>query len=375
MILRETGRTQEMAAGVLGISDLFQKNCTEILQKIFLYLDPRSLHSSRQVCQQWNIFILSSVWGSRSGFNSLQRRLHYNWLNKEPELLNVAATEGVYGLRALTDNCLVVSDVDGGAKVIDLVSQEILAHLNHPDIVYEAVITETWIITANRGLTYIWNRETFEKMQALYANSFDFVAAETGDRALYVSFSNVDDLTLYKTSPEKSQEEKILVIPEMVQNSLLFKNDDTLSLVTVDMKTQFFRIYEVLKGDVVTRTFGDAERDSIVCSLSVSRSHLISVHWDCVDLRDNGKMKVWDMDTSSKLYSIDINSMPDSVVIQNNLVKIASRDKIFVFDGTTIGDETSVIKSKREISFDLRRKVLFNKSMAVNYDTIMNFWN
>ena len=67
---------QEVAAVVEGFSALFQKNLTDILQKIFLYLDPRSLHKSRQVCQQWNDFILSSVWGSRSCFSSLQRRLH-----------------------------------------------------------------------------------------------------------------------------------------------------------------------------------------------------------------------------------------------------------------------------------------------------------
>ena len=95
---------QEMAAGVVGFSDLFQKNCTEILQKIFLYLDPRSLHKSRQVCQQWNDFILSSVWGSKSGFNSLQRRLHYNWLNSDPERLNVGNIKPGSRPLALRDN-------------------------------------------------------------------------------------------------------------------------------------------------------------------------------------------------------------------------------------------------------------------------------
>ena len=91
---------------------------------------------------------------------------------------------------------------------------------------------------------------------------------------------------------------------------------------------------------------------------------------------------IWNIDTSTKLYSIDIEvSFIDSVVIQDNLVKIASFAKIYVFDGTTIEDKKSVIQSKREISLDSRWcKPLFNKSMVVYEDAIpdtvkiMNFW-
>ena len=118
-----------------GICDLFQQNCTEILQRIFLYLDPASLHKSRQVSPQWNSFILSSVWGSKPGLRTLQRRLHHNWLNTDPEVFSVDYTEQMFFHRqdealALSDDCLVVglSEVgEGGAKVIDLGTHEILA--------------------------------------------------------------------------------------------------------------------------------------------------------------------------------------------------------------------------------------------------------
>ena len=93
-------------------------------------------------------------------------------------------------------------------------------------------------------------------------------------------------------------------------------------------------------------------------------------------------MNVWNIDTSTKLYSIDIEtSFIGLVVIQDNLVKISSRDKIYVFDGTNIEDKKSVIQSKRDISLDCGlRRPLFNKSMAVYQNTntntvnIMNFW-
>ena len=40
-------------------------NLSFLKQEIFLYLDHASLHQARQVCQDWNMFIMERVWGSR----------------------------------------------------------------------------------------------------------------------------------------------------------------------------------------------------------------------------------------------------------------------------------------------------------------------
>ena len=382
---------QEMATEEVEFSDLFQKNCTEILQKIFLYLDPRSLHSSRQVCQQWNTFVLSSVWGSRSGINSLKRRLHYNWLNKEPEVqvFSHNITDWFQPLD-LRDNCLVVSVSGDRARVIDLVSQEIVGHLDHPSNVTQAVITETWIITncrpsgshlAAASTVIIWNRETLENVRVISGWHLEG-ATETADRVIYLSLTLLSHLFLFKMSPNKSQMEKILSV-ELTYN-LLVKNDDTPSLVTVKRHQEShwrIRIDEVLKDEVATRTI---EYDGPVIHplLALSGPHLVLLDW--------GKMKVWNINTSTMLYSIDMDHRNRSMVIQNNLVKVECLGKIYVFDGTTIEDRKSVMESKREIiirtscGHGSTVRVLFDKSMFVEYSyshsygfqdlTIKNFW-
>ena len=104
-------------------NDLFLHNMDEVLQEIFLLLDPTSLHAARQVrasdssagwtkvvtcqtylvsklsnlsdvkvvtlqpmqvCHQWNQFILERLWGSRVGRRILQRRLEDRWRGGRP---------------------------------------------------------------------------------------------------------------------------------------------------------------------------------------------------------------------------------------------------------------------------------------------------
>ena len=108
-------------------NDLFLHNMDEVLQEIFLLLDPTSLHDARQVrasdssagwtkvvtkvvtcqtylvsklsnlsdgrvvtlhlvqvCHQWNQFILERLWGSRVGRRILQRRLEDRWRGGRP---------------------------------------------------------------------------------------------------------------------------------------------------------------------------------------------------------------------------------------------------------------------------------------------------
>ena len=380
----QIGRIQEMATAteVVGFRDLFQKDLTNILQKIFLYLDPHTLHSSRQVCQQWNTFILSSVWGSRSGINSLKRRLHYNWLNKDPEV-QVFSDHYIWWPLALKDNCLVVS-VSAGARVINLVSKEIVGHLDHPSGVDQAVITETWIITCALHpypslvrTAIIWNRKTLEKVQVL-SDGYLTGAVEIADRVLCLSLDGRDgNHTLLKISPNRSQKEKILEVK--AEESLLVKNDDIPSIITVNRQSERqwrpqIKIDEVHKDEIVTRTIEDDDPD--IPLLALSGPHLVSLAGSI--------MKVWNINMSTLLYSIDMEQMCWSMVIQNNLVKVECLDKIYVFDGTTIEDRKSVIESKREIEIRNSGEVLIDRSMVVVYkncigiDTkgfhIKNFW-
>ena len=56
----------------------------ELSQLVFLMLDGASLHRARQVCRDWNQFIVREIWNSRVGRKSLEARLKLNWKREEP---------------------------------------------------------------------------------------------------------------------------------------------------------------------------------------------------------------------------------------------------------------------------------------------------
>ena len=59
------------------IERLVNRNITEVVQKIFLLLDVKSLHKSRRVCKQWNALIKDLIWGTRKGRMMMEKkRMH-----------------------------------------------------------------------------------------------------------------------------------------------------------------------------------------------------------------------------------------------------------------------------------------------------------
>ena len=81
------------------ISSLFLFDLDEALQKIFLYLDPKSLKSSRQVNKQWNDFIMRRIWGSPIGKIKLKEKIFVNFFNQDPgqEIIYVDEKVSKYG--------------------------------------------------------------------------------------------------------------------------------------------------------------------------------------------------------------------------------------------------------------------------------------
>ena len=75
---------------------------TPLLQKIFLYLDPKSLKNCKLTCSQWKEFIDREIWKSISAKKVLYRRLMSNWkdenfvtvnkINLEHRLLYIKGT-------------------------------------------------------------------------------------------------------------------------------------------------------------------------------------------------------------------------------------------------------------------------------------------
>jgi len=77
---------------------LDRKNLYLIKLDIFSRLDYRSLHTSRQVCREWNQFVLDEFWFSNTRRPMMKRRLLTEWKSAEPikKTYDFANTKGFY---------------------------------------------------------------------------------------------------------------------------------------------------------------------------------------------------------------------------------------------------------------------------------------
>jgi len=60
---------------------LFSMNIYDVITNVLLQLSAKDLHSCRQVCHEWNNFILRHIWYSKKGRRVLNERLKNNWLS------------------------------------------------------------------------------------------------------------------------------------------------------------------------------------------------------------------------------------------------------------------------------------------------------
>ena len=56
----------------------------EVLIKIFMNLDGRSLHTARQVNSNWNSLIKSEILGTTEGKKAMERTLQFQWRMATP---------------------------------------------------------------------------------------------------------------------------------------------------------------------------------------------------------------------------------------------------------------------------------------------------
>ena len=94
------------------ISQAFHWDCDLVLQKVFLYLDPYSLKSCRQVtlrqrlncdhsavltpqvCREWNDFIRKRLWRSPYGLRRLRDRLRGQYFTEQPQESELEVARG-----------------------------------------------------------------------------------------------------------------------------------------------------------------------------------------------------------------------------------------------------------------------------------------
>ena len=163
------------------LNQLLSKNATEIIQRILLYLDFKSLHDARTVCKKWNEIVCDLIWDTKKGRGVLKRERTRRWTTTTPELIKYDFFDQMFVFNqngfAVDERVLVccLSHVgEGGAKVIDVESRTITAHLDHriesnnyrklP--VIEVALTKNWIVTysgnSDISILYVWRRDNFK---------------------------------------------------------------------------------------------------------------------------------------------------------------------------------------------------------------------
>merc|ERR1712059_209517 len=113
------------------INWLFDSNLDEVLQTIFLQLDPVSLKTARCVCHQWNQFILERLWGSKPARNRLQARLNHRWITRPSvEIVDLFKTERTIYFLTCDDKFVYSGTGEGFAEVHSLATGERVLELD-----------------------------------------------------------------------------------------------------------------------------------------------------------------------------------------------------------------------------------------------------
>ena len=111
------------------MNKLFSHNFDEILQSVFLYLDPTSLKICRCVSREWNSFILHTVWKSRHGRRRLNTKLQHLWKHKVCNFRTLAITKDtVYSLDC-DENFVFCGTLSGFIEAYHISSTELIHRL------------------------------------------------------------------------------------------------------------------------------------------------------------------------------------------------------------------------------------------------------
>ena len=90
----------------------FSSLVIEMKEKIFLLLSADDLQNCREVCEEWNSFILQNIWNHPI---IVERRLSRNWSMEDPQYVKTQEVldvdESAPFVRAATEDYVVVQNI------------------------------------------------------------------------------------------------------------------------------------------------------------------------------------------------------------------------------------------------------------------------
>ena len=109
---------------------LFELGYEEIIQNIFLHLDPKSLKNCKTTCQMWREFIDRRIWGSLSSKKHLQKILATNWKHGNPTVQTIRLPDPrVYTLDKIVSDGKVFVCVSEGEFELNAFRADTLEHI------------------------------------------------------------------------------------------------------------------------------------------------------------------------------------------------------------------------------------------------------
>ena len=159
------------------LQNLFYLGLEEIIQKIFLFLDSKSLKNAKQTCALWKEFIERRIWKSKSAKGHLYNELIYKWKNEKSMMVweKDLSEYGMYITFVVCDMQVIVCSLrSGNLLTFDvntcklLHSLDLARDLQSGGIQMDVSKTQIIIVCEDSGLIKILDKVSGEELFSGY---------------------------------------------------------------------------------------------------------------------------------------------------------------------------------------------------------------
>ena len=368
---------------MLVLPHLFSMVPEEILQMIFLYLDPKSLKNSKQTCQQWKDVIDRRIWGSSSGRKVLNQRLVSNWKNPtSAKIMDRIRLDHVVDNVACDKQVMVFWNFDGRITAASSSSHEILYSIR---IKAKSIsIGESSIATVSTGQVTIFDK---------FTGRIEYQEPEGNE------LSSLPDPVVGKEYTSLKMMKNDVFVSQSCGNIMIFSKDDLTNWISREWKTGLQYI-NLMFGDESFDVLGYGSRQCIKfwdrskeveTDLGIDKSELLNVEdallsYPFVFIIFNGDeyglyikyIKIYNVVTKECIRSLNYSYHCRDIQIDGNFVSITN-EKLIVFDLKEVTNKDVANEDLWQREFEghnILGAPIISKMLVVRYNraNIYDFW-
>lgn len=298
--------------------------------QIFLNLDYKTLHTARQVCKDWNEFILYEIWKNRKPH--VLAMLQKSWKDGHHSTSEINCRSDVGFYLALDDKTIGLGTKKNRTLLIDASTHEHMEALTNdtaPEnehVIDESVfndvqldMTEDIIVTVTGGgIVTVWDRETLERIYSGLPHGPESILGVRviGDFIVTGGCSgSIASYSLLANHEKISHKSKFRVNCDWFGNNL----HDALN----HMDSDGTRVLVGTESEMVLWDFSvrsDPKRETSVKCGQVCCCVMSYPHVFCTGLFINYGVQVWNIQTGVKIRHIHSNLSMWVITIKNNFL-------------------------------------------------------